>query len=153
MPTGKVSHPVYHHGLIIPPTHHHGAIPVHHGAEATAETLRSSSDILPDGQYNYEYETNNGIVAKESGLAAKSVQGSFGWTSPEGTPVQITYVADENGYQPTGNVLPVAPETPAHVLRLVQYLNSVPSQEYRTGRIAIPVTAKPAFAPFRFNKF
>lgn len=27
-------------------------------------------------------------------------QGSFSWTSPEGVPVAITYVADENGYQP-----------------------------------------------------
>lgn len=56
---------------------------VHHvGAEAVAPVLRSESHIHPDGQYSYAYETGNGINAQESGLAAKSVQGSYRYTSP-----------------------------------------------------------------------
>lgn len=34
---------------------------------------------------------------------ALEVQGSNQYTAPDGTPVQITYVANENGYQPQVN--------------------------------------------------
>lgn len=36
----------------------------------------------------------------------------YSWTAPDGTPVEVRYVADENGYQPDSDVLPVAPEFP-----------------------------------------
>jgi len=39
-------------------------------------------------------------------------QGSFSYTSPEGNPVQLTYVADEFGFRPEGSHLPVAPAVP-----------------------------------------
>lgn len=90
------------------PTAYH-AVPHHVSSEAAAPILRSNSDIQPDGQYHYEYETGNGIAAKEGGLAAKSVHGSYSYTAPDGTPVHMSYIADENGFQPTGSHLPVAP--------------------------------------------
>ena len=34
------------------------------------------------------------------------------YTSPDGVPVDITFVADHGGFQPTGAVLPVAPQLP-----------------------------------------
>ncbi|KAJ8979025.1 hypothetical protein NQ317_003128 [Molorchus minor] len=80
--------------------------------------LRLNNDIFPDGSYRYGYETANGISAQESGQqrgvgdsAGTVAQGSFQYTSPEGVPVQIQYVADENGFQPVGNVLPTSPDT------------------------------------------
>lgn len=55
-------------------------------------------------------ETDNGIVAQAEGVprqfntnppvAPVVSQGAFSWTSPEGQPIAITYIADENGYQP-----------------------------------------------------
>lgn len=30
----------------------------------------------------------------------QAIQGSYQYVSPDGTPVQFSYVADENGYQP-----------------------------------------------------
>lgn len=99
--------PSFHHAPTAyhQPTVHH-QISHHAGADASAPILKSSSDISPDGQYHYEYETGNGIAAKESGQAAHSVQGSYSYTAPDGTPVQMTYVADENGFQPQGSHLP-----------------------------------------------
>lgn len=84
-------HPVTHN-VHVPVTHHVGG-----GVDAAAPILRSTSDISPDGHYSYEYETGNGIHAQEAGLASHSVQGSFGYTAPDGTPIQISYIADENG--------------------------------------------------------
>jgi hypothetical protein len=40
-------------------------------------------------------------------------QGSFSYTSPEGNPIQLTYVADEFGFRPEGSHLPIAPVVPA----------------------------------------
>lgn len=73
------------------------------------------------------YETENGIGAQQTGTlkqvdkdVAVVVQGSYQYQSPEG-PVQISYVSDENGYQPTGNVLPTPHPIPEVILRSIQF--------------------------------
>ncbi|KAJ8954443.1 hypothetical protein NQ318_011119 [Aromia moschata] len=78
--------------------------------------LRLDNDIYPDNSYRYAYDTENGISAEETGqqtIAGNSeatlAQGSYRYTSPEGVPVQVQYVANENGYQPASNVLPTSP--------------------------------------------
>lgn len=52
------------------------------------------------------YETGNGIAAQEQGSLknagpngepAIAAQGSFGYTSLEGVPISLSYIADENG--------------------------------------------------------
>ncbi|CAH0556914.1 unnamed protein product [Brassicogethes aeneus] len=82
--------------------------------------LRNDQDIRPDGSYSYAYETANGIAAQEQGVGGRSVQGGFSWTSPEGQLVQIQYVADENGYHPTGSHIPVVQRSLSHP----QYYNT-----------------------------
>jgi hypothetical protein len=37
--------------------------------------------------------------------------------SPEGTPITVTYTADENGFQAQGSHLPVAPPIPDAILK------------------------------------
>ncbi|KAJ8920791.1 hypothetical protein NQ315_004932 [Exocentrus adspersus] len=99
--------------------------------------LRYESDAAPDGShYQYSYETANGIVAHEVGdLAAPvpdaplRVSGSYAYTSPEGLPVQITYTADENGFQPSGDVLPTPPPIPEAILRSIEYNLANPEPE------------------------
>ncbi|XP_018580236.2 endocuticle structural glycoprotein SgAbd-8-like [Anoplophora glabripennis] len=91
--------------------------------------LRLESDIAPDGSsYQYAYDTENGISAQESGSLvaagpepALAASGSFQYTSPEGVPVQISYIADENGFQPSGNVLPTPPPIPLAIQRSLEY--------------------------------
>ncbi|XP_019876048.1 endocuticle structural glycoprotein SgAbd-2-like [Aethina tumida] len=90
--------------------------------------LRLESDISPDGNYKYAYETGNGIAAQEQGLGGQAARGSFSWTSPEGVPVAIQYVADENGYQPQGNVLPTPPPVPQAILRSLEWIRTHPQQ-------------------------
>lgn len=67
-----------------------------------------------DGSYKFSYESANGIKAEETGdvknkgsdNAIQTVQGSYSYTSPEGQLIEITYVADENGFQAQGDSLP-----------------------------------------------
>lgn len=71
--------------------------------------LKSESVHNHDGSYNFEYETGNGIQAAEHGYVKSSgskdgdiqvAEGYFQYTSDDGHPISLKYVADENGFQP-----------------------------------------------------
>ncbi|XP_066943597.1 cuticle protein AM/CP1114-like [Macrobrachium rosenbergii] len=76
-----------------------------------------------DGSYNVDVETANGISYSESGApgaaGAISSSGRLSYTAPDGTPVQLSFVADENGFQPQAAHLPVAPEFPHPIPQFV----------------------------------
>merc|ERR1712055_18428 len=65
-----------------------------------------------DGTFNVEIETGNGIVLSQAGDSSGEQQGVISFTHPDGTPFHLTYVADENGFQPQSDALPVAPAFP-----------------------------------------
>ncbi|XP_014094812.3 larval cuticle protein 65Ab1 [Bactrocera oleae] len=83
-----------------------------------AEIVRSESDVGPES-YKYNLETSDGTKKQEAGQLknvgseneAIAVSGSFSWVDEKtGEKFTVTYVADENGFQPQGAHLPVAPE-------------------------------------------
>ncbi|XP_028163694.1 endocuticle structural glycoprotein SgAbd-8-like [Ostrinia nubilalis] len=98
--------------------------------------LRQESDISPDGSYSFSYETGNGIVAQEKGSLkdvgaeepALQVEGQVQYPSDDGSNIQLTYVANENGYQPQGAHLPTPPPVPAAIQRALDYLATAPPQ-------------------------
>merc|ERR1712055_21324 len=73
--------------------------------------LRDDRVQEEDGTYNFDVETGNGIVVSESGDSDEK-QGVISFTHPDGTPFYLTFVADENGFQPQSDALPVAPAFP-----------------------------------------
>lgn len=50
------------------------------------------------------YEDEQGNLIQTDSTLVKS--GSFSYTSPEGIPISLNYIADENGYRPQGDHLP-----------------------------------------------
>ncbi|XP_035440451.1 larval cuticle protein LCP-17-like [Spodoptera frugiperda] len=94
----------------------------------------SSFDIEPQGDFKYSFKTGNGIYAEESGVLKNAnsdypsldVSGGFKYTSPEGQAIELSYVADENGYRPQGSHLPVGPEIPAAIIRSLEYIAAHP---------------------------
>ncbi|KAH8371115.1 hypothetical protein KR093_006280, partial [Drosophila rubida] len=86
-------------------------------------------DIQPDGQYQYRYDTSNGISAQESGYGGHSVSGTNSYYSPEGQLITLNYIADENGYQPQGAHLPTPPPIPAAILKSLEYIATHPQYE------------------------
>jgi hypothetical protein len=91
------------------------------GPDAAATLLQSlfSDDGL--GNFNYLFETSNGIKQNAEGTlkdiqlpASESAaggsgkgstqKGSFSYTAPDGTPIKVDWIADENGFQPTGTI-------------------------------------------------
>merc|ERR1712127_1117537 len=75
--------------------------------------------------YSFSYETENGISVSESGVqkqigdkpeeAGTVSQGKYSYPEDSVT-YTITWVADENGFQATGDHLPTPPPMPAHVV-------------------------------------
>ncbi|KAH9627594.1 hypothetical protein HF086_010746 [Spodoptera exigua] len=100
--------------------------------------IKQSQEVGFDGSYQYNYETGNGIAAQEQGYLknagvkdaeAQVAQGSFTYTSPEGIPISVSYIADENGFQPQGAHLPTPPPIPEAIARALQYIESQPKQQ------------------------
>lgn len=101
-------------------------------SDSEASVVRSEADVKHDS-FVYSYETSNGIVAQETGQLKEFgtesgvvTKGSYAYKTPEGVEVKINYVADENGFQPTGDHLPVAPEVPPQIARAVEYILAHP---------------------------
>ncbi|XP_037952211.1 endocuticle structural glycoprotein SgAbd-4 [Teleopsis dalmanni] len=99
----------------------------------TPATIINQVDVNnPDGSYNSSYETSNGIKVENIGYMKKILvpksetadgqvleeheelilvqSGSYSYMDPEGNIITLRYVADENGFQPEGDHLPVAPQ-------------------------------------------
>jgi len=89
------------------------------------------------------YETENGITAQEEGSIknrgqqdeASIVQGVFSYTSPEGYPIKLTYIADENGFRAEGAHLPTAPPIPEAILRSLEYNRAHPEEDDQISSI------------------
>uniref|UniRef100_A0A1I8P594 Pupal cuticle protein Edg-78E n=1 Tax=Stomoxys calcitrans TaxID=35570 RepID=A0A1I8P594_STOCA len=96
------------------------------GDDQSAETLKYVNIVNADGSYNFEYSSSNGIDFEESGVGGSNAKGSYSYTSPEGQPIDLTYTADENGYQPQGDHLPTPPPIPEHILKALAYIESHP---------------------------
>lgn len=93
-----------------------------------AETTHFVSDVRPDG-FEYAFDTTNAIHDAASGNEQGDIHGDFSWISPEGVHVALQYVADENGYQPSGDLLPTPPPIPAAILRSLEYIRTHPPQQ------------------------
>ncbi|XP_015513678.2 uncharacterized protein LOC107219851 [Neodiprion lecontei] len=83
------------------------------GSESYARIVNQDQASAPDGSYRYSYQTENGITAAESGSSvvgrngpAEAVVGEYAYTAPDGTPIQVRYTADENGFHPQGVHIP-----------------------------------------------
>ncbi|KAL5293020.1 hypothetical protein ACFFRR_011653 [Megaselia abdita] len=100
-------------------------------AQHDAEIRSISSDIHEDGSYSYQFDTTNGIAHQESGVGGQYASGQSAYYSPEGELIQLTYLADANGYQPQGSHLPTPPPIPAQIARALEYIRLHPIPEYQ----------------------
>lgn len=95
--------------------------------DSNAQILRSESKVDIQGNYQHEFEADNGITVEEYGLAGVFVSGSSKWVDSNGTPIQLSYTAGVDGYRPQGAHLPTPPPTPDYVLKALAYIESHPN--------------------------
>ncbi|XP_072943006.1 pupal cuticle protein 27-like [Epargyreus clarus] len=72
--------------------------------------------------YQYAFETENGIKAQEIGQIhdGTQAQGGFSYTGDDGHTYTVTYTADEHGFRPQGAHLPTPPPIPEAILKSLE---------------------------------
>ncbi|XP_063587670.1 pupal cuticle protein-like [Penaeus indicus] len=109
--------------------------PFHKGVLEVVEVvpiLRDDRVQEDDGRYNYDIETGDGITASESGSPDVSegaivASGKYSYTAPDGSLIEV---ANEDGFQPEGDHLPVAPESPHEIPEFVLRQIAKAAEEY-----------------------
>jgi len=94
-------------------------------AEPVKIIRQSQEHDTESGSYSFSFEAENGIKVEETGEqkvigeeAGTVSKGSFSY--PEnGAIITVNWVADENGFQATGDHLPTPPPVPDHVVKLL----------------------------------
>ncbi|CAG9797158.1 unnamed protein product [Chironomus riparius] len=96
----------------------------------SASILEYTADDDGVGNFNFAFKTSDGINEQAAGSLkdisvpkysedgqvvgteqAKGLvqKGTYSYTAPDGQNIQVNWIADENGFQPQGAHLPVAP--------------------------------------------
>lgn len=96
--------------------------------------IYSRGDLGPDGSYRWSFESGDGTKQEQSGHESvpeggQAVEGLAEWVDPEGKTHRIQYTADERGYLPSSDDLPVGPAIPEAILRSLQWNAAHPEEE------------------------
>lgn len=76
--------------------------------------VSSTSDADPNGTYSFKFETEDGVKREQEGSSKQITDeavgavasGSYSYPGEDGKIISLSFVADENGFQPTGDHLP-----------------------------------------------
>nr|CAD7463942.1 unnamed protein product [Timema tahoe] len=88
--------------------------------KAPIPIIAYENEESPDGSYSYGYESADGTKSEQRGSQrvvgtsaddiGTVVEGAVSYTGDDGKRYELTYISDENGYQPKGDFLPSKPD-------------------------------------------
>jgi len=91
------------------------------GERLTSGTKETNEVASSHGTYSFSFETEDGMKRSEAGKHMESggmIQtGSWEYVGPDGKIYKVSYIADENGFRPTGDHLPTPPALPPALQR------------------------------------
>ncbi|XP_045102280.1 cuticle protein AM1199-like [Portunus trituberculatus] len=94
--------------------------------------LRDEREDYGDGNFRYEFETENGILTNAVGTPGSqgqsNIQGFFRFPLDDGSIAEVQYVADELGYQPVSNLIPTPHPLPAHAIEQIRFAEELRAQ-------------------------
>ncbi|CAH1104435.1 unnamed protein product [Psylliodes chrysocephalus] len=105
--------------------------------DGNARILSGNNEFNFDGTYQWSFQADNGISAQETSQIKNSnsqepveeTQGNFEYTAPDGSSIQVRYIANEDGFQPQGAHLPVAPPIPVEIQRSLEWNAAHPEED------------------------
>ncbi|XP_050720519.1 cuticle protein AM1199-like isoform X2 [Eriocheir sinensis] len=87
--------------------------------------LRDERENYGDGNFRYDFETENGIrmnaVGTPGSRGQSNIQGSYSYPLPEGGFAEVRYVADENGFRAESPLIPTPHPLPAHAIEQIRF--------------------------------
>ncbi|XP_053631864.1 cuticle protein AMP1B [Cherax quadricarinatus] len=90
-----------------------------------AETTLDERDDSGDGNFNYKFETSNGIYEERSGVPGaegqSNIEGVYRFTLSDGTVGEVRFIADETGYHPVSNLNPTPHPLPEHAIQQIAF--------------------------------
>ncbi|CAD7013191.1 endocuticle structural glycoprotein SgAbd-3 [Ceratitis capitata] len=103
-------------------------------AKDEVQLISNEAMVEYDGKFHYHYELGDGSKASQDGVLknvdpehqGESIEGKFAFVGDDGKEYLVSYIADENGYQPIGDHLPTPPPVPESVLKTLKYLEEHP---------------------------
>nr|XP_019555498.2 cuticle protein 2-like [Aedes albopictus] len=106
--------------------------------------------LAGDGQFGAAYDQEDGTNFKEETDADGNRRGSYSYVDPSGQRRTISYVAGKNGFQASGDHLPVAPAgppAPAHAAPQPQYRQQGQPQYQQQAQPQYQQPAQPQYQP------
>merc|ERR1711970_1648776 len=97
------------------------------GAPQQLVSVTRDDSVAPVGAvFRTDFALDNGVSVQEEGQPGIEGQanhaGSYSFTDPAtGETFTVNFVADERGFQPTGDHLPVAPPLPPHAIAQIEF--------------------------------
>ncbi|XP_041985054.1 cuticle protein 2-like [Aricia agestis] len=93
-----------------------------HASRDRASNIINYQNDIGITDFNYAFQTDNGISAAEIGMAMDGVKskGGYSYTGDDGQVYTISYTADEAGYRPQGSHIPTPPPIPAEILKALE---------------------------------
>ena len=85
------------------------------GSDVNAKVIKNDFEQAIDNSYRSLVETENGIIIQAQGesvpgeepeTGSMRVSGSYEYTAPNGQRIRVDWVADENGYRATSDIIP-----------------------------------------------
>ncbi|CAG2055882.1 unnamed protein product [Timema podura] len=110
---------------------------VKYGPNEVIPILSQVNIVNEDGSFQNSYESGDGSRAESSGSLknigpqedGQVAQGSYSFYTPDGQLIEVRYIADENGFQPQSNALPVGPPIPEEILKALAYNAAHPEED------------------------
>ncbi|XP_042867667.1 cuticle protein AM1199-like [Penaeus japonicus] len=87
--------------------------------------LRDERQDYGDGNFNYQFETENGISVNARGTPGSkgqsNIEGAYRFPLDDGTFAEVRYIADEFGFRAESPLIPTPHPLPAHAIEQIRF--------------------------------
>ncbi|XP_068223239.1 uncharacterized protein [Palaemon carinicauda] len=131
------------------------AAPKPQGDAPVVAILRDERVDQGDGNFNYAFEADNGISMQVSGTPGSegqvNMEGVYLLPLADGGFAEIRFIANENGFQPSGDILPTPHPLPAHAIEQIRFAEEQRDLGVTFESSSLPSPTTPSSRPTIFG--
>ncbi|XP_045621218.1 cuticle protein AM1199 [Procambarus clarkii] len=108
--------------------------------------LRDEREDRGDGNFRYEFETENGIHVNAVGTPGEkgqsNIEGFYRFPLDDGSIAEVRYIADEFGYRPESPLIPTPHPLPAHAVEQIRLAEELRRQGVEWDQFGFRINRK-----------